>query len=54
MTESLYEHEYPSRELAAEHPFVTYEHERFSGTEMQTRGAAFYELMVRVGHERPN
>ncbi len=54
MTESLYEHEYPSRELAAEHPFVTYEHKRFSGTEMQTRGAVLDEVMVRVGHERPN
>ena len=36
-TDSPYEHPYPSPELAAEHPFITYEHERLSDDEMRRR-----------------
>ena len=45
MADPLYEHEYPSAELAAEHPFITYEAERYEPEETARRGAAFYELM---------
>ena len=45
MAESLYEHEYPSKALAAEHPFISYEPPRLSEAEMASRGTAFYELM---------
>lgn len=45
MAESLYEHEYPSKELAAEHPFISYESQRLTEDEMTARGTTFYELM---------
>ena len=45
MAESLYEHEYPSAELAAEHPFIAYTPEQLSAAEMASRGQAFHELM---------
>ena len=45
MAEPLYEHEYPSAELAAQHPFVGYEPERYSTDEMARRASAFHELM---------
>lgn len=46
MTE-LYQHPYPSPELAAQHPFVLLEHERLSLDEMHRRSAAFLETMDR-------
>lgn len=45
MSDSLYEHEYPSPELAAQHPFVPYAYERVDPAEAAKRGAAFHELM---------
>ena len=45
MAESLYEHGYPSAELAAEHPFIPYMPEQLSADEMASRGQAFHELM---------
>ncbi len=45
MSESLYEHEYPSPELAAQHPFITYEAPRYSPDEMASRAEAFRALM---------
>jgi len=41
----LYEHSYPSPELAAEHPFVEHEHADVPPTEGLARGATFHELM---------
>ena len=40
-----YEYPYPSPELAAEHPFITYEHERFTENVMLERAERFYEEM---------
>ena len=40
-----YEYPYPSPELAAEHPFITYEHERFTENVMLDRAERFYEEM---------
>ena len=45
MSDSLYEHEYPSAELAAQHPFITYEAQRYSADEMVTRAEGFRGLM---------
>ena len=45
MSESLYEHEYPSAELAAEHPFVPYSSERIASGVAAERGAGFHDLM---------
>ena len=45
MSDSLYEHEYPSAELAAQHPFITYEAQRYSADEMVTRAEDFRGLM---------
>jgi len=47
MSESLYEHPYPSEALAAEHPFVEYDFQRLSAAEMHTRATAFHESMDR-------
>ncbi len=47
MPESPYEHPYPSESLAAEHPFIRYDHVEVSAVEAQMRGADFYELMDR-------
>jgi len=41
----MYEHPYPSPELAAAHPFVPYDYERVSTSEGLSRGEAFHELM---------
>lgn len=43
--DSLYEHPYPSPELAAEHPFITYEPVRRSNAEMLESGASFLKQM---------
>jgi iodotyrosine deiodinase len=43
--DQLYEHPYPSDELAAVHPFVEYEASRFTDGEMRERATSFYELM---------
>ena len=40
-----YEYPYPSPELASEHPFITYEHERFTENVMLDRAEGFYEEM---------
>lgn len=45
MTDSLYEHPYPPDALAAEHPFITYQAERYDDAEMVERGRQFHELM---------
>lgn len=45
MTDSLYEHPYPSDALAAEHPFVTYEGPPYDADTMSARADDFYELM---------
>ena len=45
MANPLYEHEYPSAELAAEHPFISYEFERHRPDEMAERAASFLSLM---------
>lgn len=41
----LYLHPYPSVELAAEHPFVSYEPVHYDDDEMAERGAQFHDLM---------
>jgi len=41
----LYEHPYPSPELAATHPFVPYEPELIAPEDGLARGRAFHELM---------
>ena len=41
----LYEHPYPSAELAAAHPFVEYDAPGRDAEEMSARAASFYELM---------
>jgi iodotyrosine deiodinase len=43
----LYQHPYPSEELAREHPFVPYEPERVDDGEMLERALAFREQMDR-------
>jgi len=43
--ESLYEHPYPSEDLAREHPFIDYQFERYDLTDMTQRAEAFHELM---------
>jgi len=43
--DQLYEHPYPSDELAAVHPFVEYEGSRFDDEEMRERATSFFELM---------
>ena len=45
MSESLYEHEYPSPELAAQHPFVPYSSERLDAAVSAERGSSFHQLM---------
>ena len=40
-----YEYPYPSPELASEHPFITYEHERLTEDVMLDRAERFYEEM---------
>lgn len=47
MDDSLYEHPYPSKKLAQEHPFVEYEPVTFTAIEAQERGSAFHDLMDR-------
>ena len=47
MTGELYEHPYPSDELAAAHPFVSYDAERLGSEETADRANAFYRLMDR-------
>lgn len=42
---ALYEHPYPSAELASRHPFVEYEPERRSAEDMHRRAAQFRDLM---------
>ncbi len=42
---SLYEHPYPSPELAAAHPFVPLHHERLDEATMTSRGDQFRQLM---------
>jgi nitroreductase len=41
----LYQHPYPSPELAAEHPFVPLRYERFDEADMEQRGSEFYRSM---------
>lgn len=45
MSDPLYEYEYPSAELAAEHPFITYDPARYRLDEMAERATAFHALM---------
>jgi len=45
MSDELYEYPYPSEELAAQHPFVTYSPERLGVDEMRRRADDFYALM---------
>ena len=39
---SLYEHPYPSPELAAEHPFIPHEHDMLGADEMERRARDFH------------
>ena len=45
MPDPLYEHEYPSPELAAKHPFIAYEAQRYSPDETAKRAEEFRGLM---------
>lgn len=47
MTDSLYEHPYPSESLAKEHPFITYDHVDRNPEDAANRGREFFELMER-------
>ena len=47
MSESLYQHPYPSEALAQEHPFVEYEPVLVAQDEAVVRGTEFFELMER-------
>ena len=45
--DDLYRHPYPSPELAAQHPFVTLDHERLTLDEMDRRSREFLDTMDR-------
>lgn len=45
MSELLYEHPYPSEELAREHPFIEYEPVSVHPSDAHGRGTEFFELM---------
>ncbi len=47
MSEGLYEHPYPTEELAAEHPFVEYDFDRLDVNDMRSRGQDFLAHMDR-------
>lgn len=47
MTDSLYEHPYPSESLANEHPFITYDYVDVAAHDAPDRGREFFELMDR-------
>jgi len=47
MSDSLYQHPYPSEKLAKEHPFIAYQHPDVGGEHAYARGVEFYELMDR-------
>ncbi len=47
MVDPLYEHPYPSKSLANEYPFITYDHVVVAPADAPVRGREFFELMDR-------